>query len=227
MMVDSGARGSQTQVRQLGGYAWADGQAFVARSSRHRSPPTSAKVLTVLQYFISTHGARKGLADTALKTANSGYLTRRLGRCGSGLHRHCSATVTDCMDGMEISSASSRVARSSSTWANASWVGLRRRTFYDPYSDEILVGLNEMIDEAACRCAGAGRCRPGQDSHALSVVRCVGVFAPCATVATWPVVSWSTYGEAIGVIAAQSIGEPGTQLTMRTFPHWWCRDRPS
>jgi DNA-directed RNA polymerase beta' subunit len=212
MMVDSGARGSPTQVRQLAGM-----RGLMAKPSGEiiETPITAnfREGLTVLQYFISTHGARKGLADTALKTANSGYLTRRL----VDVVQDFIITARDCgaMDGMEITS----LIEGGEIIEHVAERVLGRiavEDILDPYSDEILVAKDDMIDEAACdRLVQAGVDRV----FIRSVLSCEmrwGVCAMCygRDLARGKLVN---AGEAIGVIAAQSIGEPGTQLTMRTF----------
>jgi DNA-directed RNA polymerase subunit beta' len=212
MMVDSGARGSPTQVRQLAGM-----RGLMAKPSGEiiETPITAnfREGLTVLQYFISTHGARKGLADTALKTANSGYLTRRL----VDVVQDFIITARDCgsVDGMEITS----LIEGGEVIEHVAERVLGRiavEDILDPYSDEVLVAKDEMIDELACdRLVQAGVDRV----HIRSVLSCEmrwGVCAMCygRDLARGKLVN---AGEAIGVIAAQSIGEPGTQLTMRTF----------
>ncbi len=212
MMVDSGARGSPTQVRQLAGM-----RGLMAKPSGEiiETPITAnfREGLSVLQYFISTHGARKGLADTALKTANSGYLTRRLvdvvqdtiitaGDCGTVL----GMWVTSLIEGGEIiehlgERVLGRVAA---------------EDILDPYSDEIIVPRNGMLDEGAVdKVVQAGV----EKVRIRSVLTCDmrwGVCSKCygRDLARGQLVN---VGEAVGVIAAQSIGEPGTQLTMRTF----------
>ena len=212
MMVDSGARGSTTQIRQLAGM-----RGLMAKPSGEiiETPITAnfREGLTVLQYFISTHGARKGLADTALKTANSGYLTRRL----VDVVQDTIITAKDCgtRAGMEIRSLSEG-------GEIIEHVGERvlgrvsSEDILDPYSDEILVPRDGVIDEATVEKivqSGVDRVR------IRSVLTCDmrwGVCAMCygRDLARGKLVN---VGEAIGVIAAQSIGEPGTQLTMRTF----------
>ena len=212
MMVDSGARGSPTQVRQLAGM-----RGLMAKPSGEiiETPITAnfREGLTVLQYFISTHGARKGLADTALKTANSGYLTRRLvdvvqdtivtGQdCGSteGVH------VTSLIEGGEvIEHLEERVLGR-----------VAAENILDPYSDELLAKEGDMLDEDTARRviqAGVERVRIRSvltcEQHWGVCVKCYG-----RDLARGELVH---VGEAIGVISAQSIGEPGTQLTMRTF----------
>ncbi len=213
MMSDSGARGSKDQMRQLAGM-----RGLMAKPSGEiiETPIVSnfREGLNVLQYFISTHGARKGLADTALKTANSGYLTRRL----VDVAQDAIITEEDCgtMDGI---------------WVNAlvesgevlQMIGERilgrvaLKDVYDPVTGELLIAANEEFDEEkvrkieaagvervkirsvlTCEAKGGGICRKcyGRDlghGHEVNI------------------------GAAVGIIAAQSIGEPGTQLTMRTF----------
>ncbi len=212
MMADSGARGSAQQIRQLAGM-----RGLMAKPSGEiiETPITAnfREGLTVLQYFISTHGARKGLADTALKTANSGYLTRRL----VDVAQDSIIVESDCgtLDGIEmtplveggeiIESLGDRVL------GRTALDDIR-----DPYSDSILVKSGEEIDEdkvQAIEDAGLERVR------IRSVLTCQsrrGVCVLCygRDLARGHMVN---LGEAIGVIAAQSIGEPGTQLTMRTF----------
>ncbi|MES2640868.1 MAG: DNA-directed RNA polymerase subunit beta' [Myxococcota bacterium] len=212
MMVDSGARGSTTQIRQLAGM-----RGLMAKPSGEiiETPITAnfREGLTVLQYFISTHGARKGLADTALKTANSGYLTRRL----VDVVQDTIITARDCgtRAAMDISS----LIEGGEIIEHVGERVLGRvaaEDIMDPYSDEILVPRNGMIDEAAVDKvvqAGVDRVK------IRSVMSCDmrwGVCAMCygRDLARGRLVN---VGEAIGVIAAQSIGEPGTQLTMRTF----------
>ena len=212
MMVDSGARGSTTQIRQLAGM-----RGLMAKPSGEiiENPITSnfREGLTVLEYFISTHGARKGLADTALKTANSGYLTRRL----VDVVQDTIITAKDCGTrvGMEIQS----LIEGGEVIEHVGERVLGRvasEDILDPYSDEILVPRNGLIDEAAVDnvvAAGVDRIR------IRSVLSCDMRWGVCAScygrdLARGTLVN---IGEAIGVIAAQSIGEPGTQLTMRTF----------
>ncbi|MDP2314172.1 MAG: hypothetical protein Q8P41_14815 [Pseudomonadota bacterium] len=212
MMVDSGARGSTTQIRQLAGM-----RGLMAKPSGEiiETPITAnfREGLTVLQYFISTHGARKGLADTALKTANSGYLTRRL----VDVVQDTIITARDCgtRAAMDISS----LIEGGEIIEHVGERVLGRvaaEDIMDPYSDEVLVPRNGMIDEAAVDKvvqAGVDRVK------IRSVMSCDmrwGVCAMCygRDLARGRLVN---VGEAIGVIAAQSIGEPGTQLTMRTF----------
>jgi DNA-directed RNA polymerase subunit beta' len=212
IMADSGARGSKQQIRQLAGM-----RGLMAKPSGEiiEAPITSnfREGLTVQQYFISTHGARKGLADTALKTADSGYLTRRL----VDVAQDVIISEDDCgtLDGIEaraivesgeiIEPLRDRIVGR---------VTLER--IADPFTNEAIVELNGEIDEetaSAIQEAGIERVR------IRSVLTCAtrrGVCARCygRDLATGKMVE---LGQAVGVIAAQSIGEPGTQLTMRTF----------
>ena len=212
MMVDSGARGSTTQIRQLAGM-----RGLMAKPSGEiiENPITSnfREGLTVLEYFISTHGARKGLADTALKTANSGYLTRRL----VDVVQDTIVTARDCgaRVGMEIRS----LIEGGEVIEHVGERVLGRvatEDILDPYSDEVLVPRNGLIDEAAVeRIVSAGVDRV----KIRSVLSCDMRWGVCAMCYGRDLARGSlvNVGEAIGVIAAQSIGEPGTQLTMRTF----------
>jgi DNA-directed RNA polymerase beta' subunit len=212
MMVDSGARGSQTQIRQLAGMR---GLMSKPNGSILETPITAnfREGLSVLQYFISTHGARKGLADTALKTANSGYLTRRL----VDVVQDFIVTAHDC--GTEAG----LVVKSMSEGGKViELVGDRvlgrvvSEDIVDPYTGEILVARNDMLDEANVdKLTQAGV----QAVKIRSVLTCEMTWGVCAMcygrdLARGRLVN---VGEAVGVIAAQSIGEPGTQLTMRTF----------
>ncbi|MEQ8622983.1 MAG: DNA-directed RNA polymerase subunit beta' [Thalassobaculaceae bacterium] len=212
MMAHSGARGSAAQIKQLAGM-----RGLMAKPSGEiiETPIISnfKEGLTVLEYFNSTHGARKGLADTALKTANSGYLTRRL----VDVAQDCIITEVDCgtdrgltvravIDGGEvIETLGDRI--------------LGRTTLedvLDPLSGDVVVKAGEIIDEALVEAIE----RAGIDAVLIrSVLTCKtqpGVCAACygRDLARGTPVN---IGEAVGVIAAQSIGEPGTQLTMRTF----------
>jgi DNA-directed RNA polymerase subunit beta' len=212
MMADSGARGSSQQIRQLGGM-----RGLMAKPSGEiiETPITAnfREGLTVLQYFISTHGARKGLADTALKTANSGYLTRRLVDISQDViitEVDCGTTdgilVTALVEGGEIiQPLEDRILGR-----------LAAEDIRDPLTGEIIVKANEEIDEERARSvveAGVDRV------NIRSVLTCLsrrGVCVKCygRDLSRGKLVE---KGEPVGVIAAQSIGEPGTQLTMRTF----------
>ncbi|HEY2745354.1 MAG TPA: DNA-directed RNA polymerase subunit beta', partial [Polyangia bacterium] len=212
IMADSGARGSTQQIKQLAGM-----RGLMAKPSGEiiETPITTnfREGLSVLQYFISTHGARKGLADTALKTANSGYLTRRL----VDVAQDAIVADFDCgtMEGIEmtplveggeiIEQLSDRILGR-----------MALEDIVDPYTGEVLVEQNQEIDEDRVRKIDAA----GIDKVRIrSVLTCQtrrGICVACygRDLARGHVVN---VGEAVGVIAAQSIGEPGTQLTMRTF----------
>jgi len=211
-MADSGARGSAQQVRQLAGM-----RGLMAKPSGEiiETPITAnfREGLTVLQYFISTHGARKGLADTALKTANAGYLTRRL----VDVAQDVVIRDHDCgtLDGIEVESlVEGGEIIESMRERILGRVALEE--IRDPFSGEVIVKGNEEIDETL-----ADRIEDiGIDKVKIrSVLTCKSKQGVCALcygrdLARGRLVN---VGEAIGIIAAQSIGEPGTQLTMRTF----------
>jgi len=212
MMADSGARGSAQQIRQLAGM-----RGLMAKPSGEiiETPITAnfREGLTVLQYFISTHGARKGLADTALKTANSGYLTRRL----VDVAQDSIITEPDCgtLDGIEMSPL---------VEGGEVIEGLGDRVLgrvalediHDPFSNEILVHANQEIDEGLVLLIEESGLERVKIRSVLTCQARQGVCVSCygRDLARGEMVN---IGEAIGVIAAQSIGEPGTQLTMRTF----------
>jgi DNA-directed RNA polymerase subunit beta' len=212
MMADSGARGSSQQIRQLGGM-----RGLMAKPSGEiiETPITAnfREGLTVLQYFISTHGARKGLADTALKTANSGYLTRRL----VDIAQDVIINEIDCgtNDGI-IVSALVEGGEIIQPIEERVLGRLAAEDIRDPVTGEIIVSFNEEIDEDRTKTiveAGVDRVK------IRSVLTCQsrrGVCRSCygRDLARGRLVE---KGEPVGVIAAQSIGEPGTQLTMRTF----------
>ena len=212
MMAESGARGSAAQIKQLAGM-----RGLMAKPSGEiiETPIISnfKEGLTVLEYFNSTHGARKGLADTALKTANSGYLTRRLvdvaqdaiiieADCGTEL----GLTVQAVIEGGEvISPLSERILGRSAAL-----------DIVDPLSGKVIVPAGELIDEIRAEeveRAGADRIK------IRSVLTCESRGGVCAACYGRDLARGTSVnvGEAVGVIAAQSIGEPGTQLTMRTF----------
>ena len=212
MMADSGARGSSQQIRQLGGM-----RGLMAKPSGEiiETPITAnfREGLTVLQYFISTHGARKGLADTALKTANSGYLTRRL----VDIAQDVIINEMDCgtRDGI-IVSALVEGGEIIQPLEERVLGRLAAEDIRDPVTGEIIVSWNEEIHEELTKSiveAGVDRVK------IRSVLTCQsqrGVCRACygRDLARGRLVE---KGEPVGVIAAQSIGEPGTQLTMRTF----------
>ncbi|MFH2137952.1 MAG: DNA-directed RNA polymerase subunit beta' [Candidatus Omnitrophota bacterium] len=212
MMADSGARGSKLQIRQLAGM-----RGLMAKPSGEIiENPIIANFregLTVLEYFISTHGARKGLADTALKTADAGYLTRRL----IDVSQDVIITIDDChtLNGIVISAI---------TEGDDVVVSLEERivgrialdNIVDIITDKAIVSVGEEItEEKAARIEALGI----EKIRIRSVLTCEskqGVCAKCygRNLATQRIVE---LGEAVGIVAAQSIGEPGTQLTMRTF----------
>ena len=212
MYADSGARGSPAQIRQLAGMrglmAKPDGSIIEA--------PITANFregLNVLQYFISTHGARKGLADTALKTANSGYLTRRLVDVAQDLvvtEVDCGTTsgllMTPVIEGGEIIA----------TLGDRVLGRVVATDIIHPESGEIVVAAGVMIDEALVDHLEAASVDEVLVRSAIACETRHGVCAQCygRDLARGHLVN---QGEAVGVIAAQSIGEPGTQLTMRTF----------
>jgi DNA-directed RNA polymerase subunit beta' len=212
MMADSGARGSHQQIRQLAGMR---GLMAKPDGSIIETPITAnfREGLTVLQYFISTHGARKGLADTALKTANSGYLTRRL----VDVAQDAIIMEDDCgtLDGIDISPLieGGEVIEPLGDRILGRTV---QEDVIDPITDEVLAEANQPIDEALVqRLEDAGI----EKVKIRSVLTCQsrrGICSACygRDLGRGHVVN---LGEAVGVIAAQSIGEPGTQLTMRTF----------
>ncbi len=212
MMADSGARGSAVQIRQLAGM-----RGLMAKPSGEiiETPITAnfREGLTVLQYFISTHGARKGLADTALKTANSGYLTRRL----VDVAQDCIITEEDCgtIDGIYVSA----LMEGGEIIEAAGERVLGRvvlEDIKDPFTQEVLIKANEEIDEAlAEKIDNTGIERVG----VRSVLTCKSKHGVCAMCYGRDLAHGhlANIGEAVGIIAAQSIGEPGTQLTMRTF----------
>jgi len=212
IMADSGARGSAQQIRQLAGM-----RGLMAKPTGEiiETPITAnfREGLTVLQYFISTHGARKGLADTALKTANSGYLTRRL----VDVSQDTVITEYDCgtLDGIEMTSLieGGKIIEP----VGARILGrVALEDIVDPFSGEVIVEANQEIDEEAVQ--RINEC--GINSVKIrSVLTCKSKRGCCVLcygrdLARGRLVN---VGEAIGIIAAQSIGEPGTQLTMRTF----------
>ncbi len=212
MMADSGARGSSQQIRQLGGM-----RGLMAKPSGEiiETPITAnfREGLTVLQYFISTHGARKGLADTALKTANSGYLTRRLVDIAQDMiisELDCSTT-----DGIEVSA----LVEGGEVIQNLEERLLGRlaaEDIHDPVTQEIIVKAHEELDEIRSKAV----VEAGIDHVRIrSVLTCQSRWGVCAKCYGRDLARGRLVekGEPVGVIAAQSIGEPGTQLTMRTF----------
>jgi DNA-directed RNA polymerase subunit beta' len=212
MMADSGARGSNQQIRQLAGMrglmAKPDGSII--------ENPIKANFregLTVGEYFISTHGARKGLADTALKTANSGYLTRRL----VDVAQDCVVTGYDCGTSRGIQVAPlMEGGEEIEPLADRILGRVALEDIIDPVNGTVLAKANLEIDEDAAQRIGDAGVDRVKIRSALTCEQKFGICAQCygRDLARGHIVN---LGEAVGVIAAQSIGEPGTQLTMRTF----------
>jgi len=212
MMADSGARGSAQQIRQLAGM-----RGLMAKPSGEiiETPITAnfREGLTVLQYFISTHGARKGLADTALKTANSGYLTRRL----VDVAQDAVIGEEDCgtMDGIEITPLMEG-GEVIEPLGDRVLGRVALDDVKDPFTGDTIVNANQEIDEELVqRVEDSGLER----IKIRSVLTCQSKRGVCIMCYGRDLGRGHMVnpGEAIGVIAAQSIGEPGTQLTMRTF----------
>ena len=212
MMADSGARGSAAQMKQLAGM-----RGLMAKPSGEiiETPIISnfKEGLTVLEYFNSSHGARKGLADTALKTANSGYLTRRL----VDVAQDCTVNEVDCgtTEGLTVR-AVIEGGEVMDTLAERTLGRCAAEGVLDPISGDVIVPAGGLIDETVIEEID----RAGIESVKIrSVLTCetkTGVCGRCygRDLARGTMVN---IGEAVGIIAAQSIGEPGTQLTMRTF----------
>ncbi|MBT4872449.1 MAG: DNA-directed RNA polymerase subunit beta' [Marinovum sp.] len=212
MMAHSGARGSVTQMKQLGGM-----RGLMAKPNGDiiETPIVSnfKEGLTVLEYFNSTHGARKGLSDTALKTANSGYLTRRL----VDVAQDCIVRMRDCgtdnsitaetavNDGEVVSSLAERVLGR-----------VAAEDILKPGTDEVIVAKGGLIDELIADAIDEAGLQSARIKSPLTCEAEEGVCSQCygRDLARGTIVN---IGEAVGIIAAQSIGEPGTQLTMRTF----------
>jgi len=212
MMADSGARGSAAQIRQLAGM-----RGLMAKPSGDiiETPIISnfKEGLNVIEYFISTHGARKGLADTALKTANAGYLTRKL----VDVAQNVKIVEHDCHthEGIEISDISDQ-----NTLIESLEDRLNGRVLaddiIDPISNEILYSEGTLIDEVSAKVIAEAGIKTAHIRTPTTCKSSDGVCALCygVNLATGHIVRT---GEAIGIVAAQSIGEPGTQLTLRTF----------
>ncbi|MBS0318718.1 MAG: DNA-directed RNA polymerase subunit beta', partial [Proteobacteria bacterium] len=212
MMADSGARGSAAQIRQLAGMR---GLMAKPDGSIIETPITAnfREGLNVLQYFISTHGARKGLADTALKTANSGYLTRRL----VDVTQDLVVTEQDC--GTHNGTAMRAIVEGGEVIESLRDRVLGRTAADDvlhPETHEVMVPAGEMLDEDLIDEVTAAGVDEVKVRTALTCETRFGLCAKCygRDLGRGGLIN---IGEAVGVIAAQSIGEPGTQLTMRTF----------
>ena len=212
MMVDSGARGNKSQIKQLGGM-----RGLMAKPSGEiiERPITAnfREGLSVLEYFISTHGARKGLSDTALKTADSGYMTRKL----VDVAQDVIVTEDDCgtVNGISVApifDGDEEVA----TLAMRIYGRVSLTKVVDPVTSETIVDVDEIISEKASKAIESLNYDKFRIRSVLTCeskrgccIKCYGLnLASCKP---------AKIGEAVGIIAAQSIGEPGTQLTMRTF----------
>ena len=219
MMADSGARGSQDQIKQLAAM-----RGLMAKPQKSMSgqvgeiietPITSnfKEGLTVLEYFISTHGARKGLADTALKTADAGYLTRRL----VDVAQDIVIFSDDCgtINGIEVT-ALKKEEKIIERLADRILGRVVQEDVYHPETDELIIEVGqEIVEEKALQIERAGI----ESVRIRSVLTCESKYGICAScygrnLATGKIVN---KGEAVGIMAAQAIGEPGTQLTLRTF----------
>ena len=212
MMSHSGARGSPAQMKQLGGM-----RGLMAKPSGEiiETPIISnfKEGLTVLEYFNSTHGARKGLADTALKTANSGYLTRRL----VDVSQDCTIVEDDC--GTDNALEMKAIVQGGSVIASLGERILGRtmaEDIVDSKDDSVVIKAGTLLDEAAIKVIEELGI---QSARIRSPLVCESKMGVCGTCYGRDLARGTpvNIGEAVGVIAAQSIGEPGTQLTMRTF----------
>jgi DNA-directed RNA polymerase subunit beta' len=219
MMVDSGARGSQEQVRQLAGMRglmMKPQKTLSGQAGEIIENPIVANFkegLTVLEYFISTHGARKGLADTALKTADAGYLTRRL----VDVSQDVIISEIDCgtILGIEVT-ALKDVEQEREPLAERIIGRVAQEDVYDPRTEELIISAGEVITEPIAETIEDANIESVYIRTVLTCESKRGVCAKCygRNLTTGKLVE---IGEAVGIIAAQSIGEPGTQLTLRTF----------
>ena len=219
MMADSGARGSDKQIKQLAGM-----RGLMADTTGHTIElPIKSNFregLDVLEYFISAHGARKGLSDTALRTADSGYLTRRL----VDVSQDVIIREVDCCEGRDIPFMEIKAFMDGQETIESLEERLTGRyiaeTITDPDTGEVVVKANHMCTPKRAKAVIGVLQKLGRESVKIrTVLSCkshIGVCAKCygSNMATGQAVQ---VGEAVGIIAAQSIGEPGTQLTMRTF----------
>jgi DNA-directed RNA polymerase subunit beta' len=219
MMLDSGARGSKEQIRQLGGM-----RGLMAKPQKNLSGGTGEIIenpilsnfkegLSVIEYFISTHGARKGLADTALKTADAGYLTRRL-------HDVAQDVVVNEEDCETLRGIPTSALKDNEEIVESLYERILGRVslhdVYDPRTSELYVRSGEEITEDIAAKIDASPIETVEIRSALTCETQLGICSKCygRNLATGRM---AQKGEAVGVIAAQSIGEPGTQLTLRTF----------
>ncbi|WP_104734432.1 DNA-directed RNA polymerase subunit beta' [Hanstruepera ponticola] len=218
MMLDSGARGSKEQIRQLTGMRglMAKPKKSTAGGGEIIENPILSNFkegLSILEYFISTHGARKGLADTALKTADAGYLTRRL----VDVSQDVIVNSEDCgtLRGVEVTPLKKN-DEIVETLGDRIVGRISLNDVYNPQSDELLVASGDMIDEVVAKSIENSPIESVEVRSPLSCEAKKGICAKCygRNLATGKMVQ---RGEAVGVVAAQSIGEPGTQLTLRTF----------
>ncbi len=219
MMVDSGARGSQDQVKQLAGMRglmMKPQKTLSGQAGEIIENPIVANFkegLSVLEYFISTHGARKGLADTALKTADAGYLTRRL----VDVAQDVIITEEDCGTILGIEVTALKDIEEEREPLGERVVGrVTQEDIYDPKTDELIIPAGEMItEEIADKIEDANI----ESVYIRTVLTCEAKRGVCAKCYGRNLTNGKLVeiGEAVGIVAAQSIGEPGTQLTLRTF----------
>ncbi|MGB5170579.1 MAG: DNA-directed RNA polymerase subunit beta', partial [Eudoraea sp.] len=218
MMLDSGARGSKEQIRQLTGMRglMAKPKKSTAGGGEIIENPILSNFkegLSILEYFISTHGARKGLADTALKTADAGYLTRRL----VDVSQDVIVNIEDCgtLRGIEVSPLKKN-EEIVETLGERILGRVSLHDVYNPLTEELLLEAGQQIMEADVKKVEASPVERVEVRSALTCEAQKGICAKCygRNLSTNKMVQ---RGEAVGVVAAQSIGEPGTQLTLRTF----------
>jgi DNA-directed RNA polymerase subunit beta' len=222
MMYHSGARGSDEQIRQLGGM-----RGLMAKPQKTlRGAPgeyietpiysSFKEGLTILEYFISTHGARKGLSDTALKTADAGYLTRRL----ADVAQDVVITEYDCgtLRGLKIEPIENEKGEIQINFSQLIVGRVALEDIYDPETDELICAANQELTEDIVKRIEKSGIRSVEIRSVLTCDATKGVCVLCygRNLATGKM---AEIGDAVGIMAAQSIGEPGTQLTLRTFHH--------
>jgi DNA-directed RNA polymerase subunit beta' len=218
MMLDSGARGSKEQIKQLGGM-----RGLMAKPQKSGDKSGAAIIenpiianfkegLSILEYFISTHGARKGLADTALKTADAGYLTRRLVDSSQDVV----VTIDDCgtLRGLEISA----LKKNDEITEPLSERIVGRVSLHEVFDakDNLIVGAGELITEDIAEAIETAKIETVEVRSALTCESKRGICSKCYG-RNLSTANMAVPGDTVGVVAAQSIGEPGTQLTLRTF----------